>query len=114
VKLRLPTSVQLSYFSLPALCEQDIHNTVPYAVGLDFCFFPPVQRGESIWHVGHSLAYWTSYGWWMMMCVKQSMELLARETEILEENLPQSHFVHKSHMTWHKLEPGPPQLESSV
>jgi hypothetical protein len=49
----------------------------------------------------------------MMMIVKQSVECeLAGETQALRGNLPHYHFVHhKSHMTWTKLEPGPPQWE---
>jgi hypothetical protein len=46
-----------------------------------------------------------------MMNVEQSVEWeLAGETEVVGENLPQYHFVHnKSHMTWSRLEPGPPR-----
>jgi hypothetical protein len=36
----------------------------------------------------------------MIMGVEQSVELeLAGETEVLGENLPQCHVIHKSHMT---------------
>jgi hypothetical protein len=48
------------------------------------------------------------------MSLEQSVECeLAGETEVLEGNLPQYHFVHhKSHMTLPGLEPGdqPPEL----
>jgi hypothetical protein len=49
-----------------------------------------------------------------MMIVEQSVEWeLAGETELLGEYFPQCRFVdHKSHMTWHGLEPGPPQWEA--
>jgi hypothetical protein len=39
---------------------------------------------------------------------------LAGETEVLGENLPQSHFVHnKYHLTRPGSEPGPPRWEAS-
>jgi hypothetical protein len=50
----------------------------------------------------------------MMMIVEQSVEReLAGETEILGENVPQCQFVHhKSHMTWQRVEPGPPPWQA--
>jgi hypothetical protein len=51
----------------------------------------------------------------MMVIVEKLVERrLARETEVLGENLTQRHFVHhKSHMTRLGLEPGPPRWEAS-
>jgi hypothetical protein len=49
----------------------------------------------------------------MMMIVEQSVEFLAGETEVLEENLTQCRFVHhKSHRTWRGLVSGPPRREA--
>jgi hypothetical protein len=45
----------------------------------------------------------------IMMNMEQSVEWeLAGETEVLGENLPQCHFIHKSHMTCPEFEPRPP------
>jgi hypothetical protein len=50
-----------------------------------------------------------------MVTVEQSVEWrLVGETEIVEGNLPQGHFVHrKSHMTRPGHEPAPLQWEAS-
>jgi hypothetical protein len=46
----------------------------------------------------------------MMMSMEQSVGLLAKETEVLAENLPKFHFDHqKSHITLLGFEPGPPR-----
>jgi hypothetical protein len=51
----------------------------------------------------------------MMMVVEKLVEWrLAGETEVLGENLPPRHFVHrKSHMARTGFEPGPPRWEAS-
>jgi hypothetical protein len=65
---------------------------------------------ESTWYVGQYLAYCPSPGW-SMMSVELSVEWeLAGETEVLGENLPRCDFLrYKSHMSWPRIEPGPPR-----
>jgi hypothetical protein len=49
----------------------------------------------------------------VIMMMEKLVEWLARETEVLGENLPQYRFVHhKSHMLPGR-EPGPPRWEAS-
>jgi hypothetical protein len=50
-----------------------------------------------------------------MVIVEKLVEWrLAKETEVLGENMPQRHFVlHKSDMTKHGFEPGPPRWKAS-
>jgi hypothetical protein len=49
-----------------------------------------------------------------MMSVEQSVVLLAKETELFGENLPQCLFFHhKSHMTCPGRQPMPPRWEAS-
>jgi hypothetical protein len=79
-------------------------------------FFSFFGWGETkyTWYVGHCLAYCTSPEWWMIMFVKHSVDWqLAGEPEVLGENLPQCHLVHrKSHMTWPGIKPGSPRWEA--
>jgi hypothetical protein len=46
--------------------------------------------------------------------MKNLVEWMAGETEVLGGILPRRHFVHhKSHLTRHGIEPGPPRWEAS-
>jgi hypothetical protein len=65
--------------------------------------------------IGHCFFGWSgtrssiTEAWWIMS-VEQSVEWMARETEVLGKNLLQCFFVHyKSHMTWRGLGAGPPR-----
>jgi hypothetical protein len=50
----------------------------------------------------------------MIVRMKNLVEWMAGETEVLGENLPRRHFVHhKSHLTRPGIEPGPPRWEAS-
>jgi hypothetical protein len=46
--------------------------------------------------------------------MEKSVEWLARDTEVLGENLPQCRFVHHKHHMLPVREPGPPRWEASV
>jgi hypothetical protein len=81
-----------------------------------FSFFYPSGRDEteSNWNVGLYLAYCTNPGWYMMKSVEHLLEWqFAGEIEVVEENLPNSHFVQlKSHMTWPWIETGPTRYKA--
>jgi hypothetical protein len=49
----------------------------------------------------------------MIMMMEKSVEWLARETEVLGENLPQCNFVHQKPHMLPGREPGPPRWEAS-
>jgi hypothetical protein len=50
----------------------------------------------------------------VIMVMEKLVEWLARETEVLGENLPQCRFVHHKPHVLSGREPGPPQWEASV
>jgi hypothetical protein len=47
------------------------------------------------------------------MILEKLVELMARETEVLGENLPQCRFVHHKPYMLPGREPGPPRWEAS-
>jgi hypothetical protein len=49
----------------------------------------------------------------MIMVMEKLVELLAGETEILGENLPQCRFVHQKPHMLPGREPGPPRWDAS-
>jgi hypothetical protein len=50
----------------------------------------------------------------VIMIMEKSVEWLAGETEVLEENLAQCRFVHHKPQILPVREPGPPRWEASV
>jgi hypothetical protein len=107
----------MSYFSDHSLCGKILvsYAIMPTIRNRVFLENPSLGvENESTWHVYHHLVYFTSPGWWMMMCVEQLVEWMAGEIEVYRENLPQFCFVnHKSNMIWPGFEPGPPWWEAS-
>jgi hypothetical protein len=49
----------------------------------------------------------------VIIMMEKSVEWLAGETEVLEENLPQCRFVHHKPQMLPGSEPGPPRWEAS-
>jgi hypothetical protein len=74
-----------------------------------------IVSGVGLSPLGNAATSGLLYKLQMRVNVEQLAEWrLAGETEVLGENLPQRHFVHrKSHMTRPGLEPGPSRWEAS-